>query len=224
MISKKLCVVIPYRDRETHLKSLLPTLEKVLNHDKIQHSILVIEQVQGKSFNRGMMKNIGAKWAIENNYDYVCFHDVDMVPIPGFADYRFENAPVHLAVEVEQFGFKIPYESFFGGVLMIPTNALIKNNGYRNDYWGWGAEDDCFLSRCVSSGLQPMRRNCRFNSFDHPRDIDPVLYNKNLEIYRNESPGSDPMQNGISTLEYETVKISDELYSKVPYKKITVKI
>ena len=222
---KKLCIVIPYRDREAHLKGLLPRLNACLEATKIPHQILVVEQSDEKKFNRGMMKNIGAKWAIDNNYDYVCFHDVDMIPVLGKVDYGYENFACHLAVEVEQFGYDLPYAGFFGGVLIIPTQDLVKMNGYRNDYWGWGAEDDDFFTRCTYTGIETKRKSCRFDSYNHERDLVKEDYDKNLETLR--AFWKDPSmlnENGLNTIEYSINTDVQLNYEGVEYRKINVEI
>jgi beta-1,4-galactosyltransferase 1 len=223
--NKKLCVVIPYRDRLAHLKALLPALKICLENADLEYQILVVEQENGKKFNRGMMKNIGASWAIENQFDYICFHDVDMIPVLGKVDYSYENFAVHLAVEVQQFGYKLAYDTFFGGVLLITKEDLIKSNGYRNDYWSWGAEDDDFYTRCVYSGVSVKRKACRFNSFDHARDIISEDYQKNLQTLRDfwKDP-STYISNGLNTLEYEVNFFKEEMDEKVNFKKLNVKV
>jgi beta-1,4-galactosyltransferase 2 len=225
MANKKLCIVIPYRDRRNHLESLLPRLKASLEEDNIPHQILVVEQEEGKKFNRGMIKNIGGKWAIDNNFDYVCFHDVDMVPVLDQIDYNYENGAVHLAVEVEQFGYKLPYAGFFGGVLTITCKDLVKMNGYYNDFWSWGAEDDDFYERCVYTGVKATRKKCRFDSFNHERDIIQEDYQRNLASlsFLRQNP-SFYIKSGINTLNYEIIEEIDSVFEDVEFKVLKVSI
>ena len=53
----------------------------------------VVQQEHGLEFNRGLMKNIGYSLS-KNACDYICFHDVDYLPI--WADYSEPNgfAPI----------------------------------------------------------------------------------------------------------------------------------
>jgi beta-1,4-galactosyltransferase 1 len=224
-MNKKLCVVIPYRDRQMHLEVLLPRLAENLQKSGIDHQILVVEQEDGKKFNRGMVKNVGGKWAIDNGFDYMCFHDVDMIPVEGRVDYNYENFAVHLAVEVEQFGYQLAYNNFFGGVVLITSEDFTKSNGYSNDYWSWGAEDDDFYTRCICAGVSVKRKPCRFDSFDHQRDNIPEDYEKNLQILRDF--WKDPttyVDNGFNTLSYSVNAETEELFRGVSYKKLNVKI
>ena len=60
-IQKKLAVIVPYRNRESHLNVFIPYLEDYLNSKKIPFEIFVIEQKDKKPFNRGKLLNIGYK-------------------------------------------------------------------------------------------------------------------------------------------------------------------
>jgi hypothetical protein len=65
----------------------------------IDHNIFVIEQDGAKQFNRGMLLNIGFKYALEHKCDYVVFHDIDM--IPSEVDYSYSDKPLHLSTNFE---------------------------------------------------------------------------------------------------------------------------
>jgi hypothetical protein len=38
--------------------------------------------------------------------------------------------------------------SYMGGVVSWNMNDYLKINGYPNNYWGWGGEDDEMMRRC----------------------------------------------------------------------------
>src|SRR5437588_473371 len=82
-------IVIPYRDRAEHLRVLLPDLLTYLGN-KLAAQILVVEQADDGPFNRGLICNIGFQ-LLRKEIDYVCFHDVDYVPIS--ADYSYPDQP-----------------------------------------------------------------------------------------------------------------------------------
>ena len=75
----KLAIIVPYRDREEHLGRFVPHMDEFLSQRNIEHKIFVIEQSDEKPFNRGWLLNVGYKIAVEQGYDYFCFHDVDML-------------------------------------------------------------------------------------------------------------------------------------------------
>jgi len=151
---KKLGICIPYRDREYHLKMLVPHLTKFLNKKGIPHSFYIAHQTDDKLFNRGTMKNIAAKHAFEDGCDYVAFHDVDMLPENDSCDYSYpEKYPTHIATAVSKYKYKLNYEQYFGGVVLFNKEHIEKTNGYSNDYWDWGMEDDDLFWRCRFEGL-----------------------------------------------------------------------
>ena len=64
-------IIIPFRNRDTHLEyfinNTVPLIQKYLPNSKV----VVIEQNEGKLFNRGMLLNIGFKeYENKTNYFY----------------------------------------------------------------------------------------------------------------------------------------------------------
>lgn len=196
-----MAIVVPYRDRGGHLSEFLPHMKTYLK--EIPHQIYIIEQDFEKPFNRGKLLNIGYQLAKQNPaITYVCFHDVDMLPLR--ADYSYPKAPTHLAEAAEQFNFAMPYPTYFGGVTLFNMQDFAVVNGYSNEYWGWGAEDDDLRHRCIHAGLAIEHRKGVFKSLDHerPTEQDPlVLANQDrLEEYLY-GPSEVPKE-GLTTLEY----------------------
>jgi hypothetical protein len=148
---KKLSLIVPYRKRESHLRKFIPYMEDYLNKSNIPFSIVVVEQNNGKPFNRGMLLNIGYDLSTKDS-DYFCFHDVDL--IPDDVDYSYTEHPVHLATNLSKDEFRDCWEYYFGGVTLFNKQDFININGYSNEYWGWGFEDDDLLRRCVNFGLK----------------------------------------------------------------------
>ena len=148
----KLGVCVPYRNREAHLKEFIPAIGKYLDEQGIEYCIYFGHQVDDKLFNRGAMKNVAAKHAFEDGCDYIVWHDIDMIPEEG-CDYSFPNeTPIHIATNISQMDYKLKYEEYFGGAVIFSKEQVEKTNGYSNDYWDWGMEDDDIFWRCVLEG------------------------------------------------------------------------
>jgi len=141
----KLGVIVPYRNRYEHLQKFKKSVVKYLESKNIDFKIIIVEQDNAKLFNRGMLCNIGFIEAQKENCDYIVIHDVDMIPVD--VDYSYSNVPVHLATD------NIPFESYFGGMTLFPTDVFEKINGFSNLYWGWGFEDDDLRYRCVRKNV-----------------------------------------------------------------------
>ena len=196
----------------------LPKLEKTLKEQNIDFHIFIIEQNDEKPFNRAKLLNVG--FDSSRDFDYFIFHDVDMLPIDGKCDYKYESNPTHLASIVEQFGWNIPYNGYFGGVTLFDKKSFEEINGYSNEYWGWGAEDDDILRRCYFKNIEVKRKACWFNSLNHERNVDENEYASNLKRLQD----FDSIQNlseGLSTLEYE-VDSNEELNSFTTLIKVIV--
>ena len=166
----KLGVCVPYRNREAHLKEFIPKIGKYLEGQGIDYHIYFGHQVDDKLFNRGATKNIAAKHAFEEGCDYVVYHDIDMIPEEGGgADYSFpKDKPRHIATQISQMNYELKYEEYFGGAILFSKEQVEKTNGYSNDYWDWGMEDDDLFWRCVLEGYA----NYEYMEFDkNPKDF-----------------------------------------------------
>jgi len=202
---EKLAVIVPYRDREEHLKEFVPYMEKTLKKEKVPFEILIVEQYDNKPFNRAKLLNVGFTEA--SDCDYFAFHDVDMLPVDS--DYSFPDGPTHLSSEVEQFNWGLPYDGYFGGVTLFDKDSFKKINGYSNEYWGWGAEDDDVLHRCMIKEVDTYRKQCRYRSLSHDRNIERTQYFNNvnkLQVFQSDYLAEDQMdKEGLSSLSYEKV-------------------
>ena len=137
--NKKLGIIVPYRNREQHLKVFLKKMNQYLSTRNMNYEIIVVHQDDAKLFNRGMLLNIGFKIAESYECDYVVFHDVDMVPL--IVDYSYSDIPLHLATDFKPIKNDVErelFEEYFGGVTLFPMEDFRKIDGYSNKYWGWG--------------------------------------------------------------------------------------
>ena len=148
----KLGVCVPYRNREEHLNKFIPRVGKHLKQHGIDFQMYFCHQVDDKLFNRGATKNIAAKHAFEDGCDYIVWHDIDMIPEEG-ADYSFpKDNPIHLATRISQMDYTLKYHEYFGGAVLFSKEQVEATNGYSNDYWDWGMEDDDLFWRCHLEG------------------------------------------------------------------------
>jgi len=214
--NEKLCLIVSFRNRDQHLEVFLPYitayLENVNNiHD---YQIVIVEQADNKPFNRAKLFNIGVNEC--PGFDYYCFHDIDLIPIN--VDYSYSPDPTHLAVYVEQFGYEIPYAEYWGGVIIVPTDSFKAVNGFSNEYWGWGAEDDDFYHRLLNGKCNPVRRpGGKYRSLSHVSNMDPVIREKNWKQFleAKNSGFNKQISSGLSNLEYKLLSVSG--YGKIKF-------
>ena len=153
--SKKLGIIVPFRNRNEHLKKFIPAITEHLNNQEINFRILIINQVDEKPFNRAKLLNVGAK-LLEDEVDYFAFHDVDLLPLES-VDYRYSDFTVrNFLFLIEHDGKYKESHSGFGGSTLVPKNIFFEINGFSNNYWQWGSEDDDFFMRHLFKGFVPL--------------------------------------------------------------------
>ncbi|KAJ6653483.1 hypothetical protein lerEdw1_009155 [Lerista edwardsae] len=266
---QKVAIIIPFRNRDEHLKYWLYYLHPILQRQQLDYGVYVINQIfEGKvgqdfelgpeegwdpgvltsrlplpqglmltpqkvrlckekqdgeeTFNRAKLLNIGFTEALKE-YDYDCFvfSDVDLIPMDDRNTYKCYSQPRHLSVSMDKFGFRLPYNQYFGGVSALNKEQFQKINGFPNNYWGWGGEDDDIYNRLLFKGMRISRPDatigkCRMirHSRDHKNEPNPQRFNK--IAHTRETMNSD----GLNSLSYKVVKTD-----KFPlYTKITVDI
>lgn len=58
---------------------------------------------------------------------------------------------------VNTFKYKLPYQAIFGGVVALNREDFENVNGFSNQYWGWGGEDDDMAMRVKHKKLKVSR-------------------------------------------------------------------
>uniref|UniRef100_A0A1I8BX13 Glyco_transf_7N domain-containing protein n=1 Tax=Meloidogyne hapla TaxID=6305 RepID=A0A1I8BX13_MELHA len=145
---QKVAIVVPYRNREPHLRTFLNNIHRFVQKQQLDYAIFIVEQMGTFAFNKGRLTNIGVLEAIRvYPFDCIVFHDVDTYPENDNLLYTCSSQPKHFSVYLERVGYKEFYPGFVGGVLAISVEQLRKINGYSNDFWGWGGEDDDINTR-----------------------------------------------------------------------------
>ena len=83
----KLDVIVPYRNRYEQLTAFKESITKYLESKNINFELIIVEQDNAKLFNRGMLLNIGFKYALEHECDYVVFHDISSDACQGVVNF-----------------------------------------------------------------------------------------------------------------------------------------
>lgn len=145
-MSYSFIVLIPFRSNPERDKQL-KILKKFLSKYDIKYK--VIEDNSKYLFNRGLILNKGV---IENNnYDYYIFHDVDLIPDKQLLQWYFQipTNPIHIGYR----GHRYTYKGYIGGILSILKTDFYKVNGFPNNFFGWGGEDDALYNRIIINKL-----------------------------------------------------------------------
>ncbi|XP_075234413.1 beta-1,4-galactosyltransferase 1-like [Lycorma delicatula] len=152
-------IIVPYRDRLSHLQIFIAYMHPFLQLQKLSYQIFIIEQSDKRPFNRGKLFNVGFTEA-EKLSDFPCyiFHDVDLIPQNLYNVYGCTQLPRHMSSYIDVFDYKLPYDVIFGGAVAILKDQFLCANGFSNNFFGWGGEDDDFYNRVTRNGT----RICRY--------------------------------------------------------------
>ncbi|CAH1799029.1 unnamed protein product [Owenia fusiformis] len=207
----RVAVIVPYRDRESHLTVLLSHLHPILQRQLLDYRIYVVEQAGQKTFNKAQIMNAAFLEALRQ-YNFQCFvfHDVDLVPEDDRNMYSCPIQPRHMSMAIDEMGYKLAYDELVGGVLNMRTEHFLRVNGYSNLYWGWGAEDDDMAYRIMHVGLKiirPPEMIARYKMIRHTKRS-PSDWRKRTRLlytgtrrYRND---------GLNNLEYKLSFVKEE--------------
>ncbi|KAG8436982.1 hypothetical protein GDO86_007896 [Hymenochirus boettgeri] len=219
---EKVAILIPFRHREHHLKYWLHYLHPILRRQKVAYGIYIINQFGEDTFNRAKLLNIGFLEAMkESDYDCFIFSDVDLIPMDDRNLYHCYEQPRHFAIAMDKFGFRLPYAGYFGGVSGLSKAQFLKINGFPNEYWGWGGEDDDIYNRITLNGMKVSRpdiRIGRYRMIKHERDKHNEPNPQRFTKIQNTKMTM--KKDGINSVQYQVVQSA-----KYPmYTNITVEI
>ncbi|XP_066527704.1 beta-1,4-galactosyltransferase 5 [Hoplias malabaricus] len=154
----KVAILVPFRNRHEHLPILFRHLIPILQRQRLQFGLYVVEQASDEPFNRAMLFNVGFKEAMKDmRWDCVIFHDVDHLQENDRNYYGCSEMPRHFAVKLNKYYYMLPYDEFFGGVSGLTSVQFQKINGFPNAFWGWGGEDDDLWNRVQYAGYTVSR-------------------------------------------------------------------
>jgi hypothetical protein len=211
-------ILIPYRKREKHLdyfiKNTVPLIREHLPNSKV----VVVEQNEGKGFNRGKILNVGFK-EYENKTNFFITHDVDINPTE-------KSLREYYNLDLE--------DNMVLGILTSPCNTLApivkissvnihKTNGFSNDIWGWGVEDKILQNRVELLNMEIVKKikntnksrdDAFFKCFDDINDRKPIReigYKTNFHYnYYHKLPEKEKHkllnESGLNNLDYTIIE------------------
>ena len=143
-------------------------MHQLLVRQRREYCVIVAEPIGSGHFNKGSTMNAAVKESINQGFDCVILHDVDMMLENGHNIYQCQDQPTQLCPFIDKFNYKDHYGTEFGGVTMLKPDQYIKANGYSNLYWGWGKEDDDMAFRIKQSGQVLYSTICTYQTLVLP--------------------------------------------------------
>jgi len=159
-------IILPYgnlnkneeRDKQlTIIKNHL--LNLVVQKKRIKYFIMISEQIKPKKyFNRGILINIAVKYFKENfgTPNSIIFHDIDILPNNTmFKHYNKKEKSYSIIPIKSKTHRKIySYKLFTGSAVYMTDFITFKNaNGFPNNFWGWGGEDNALHNRYKKNNI-----------------------------------------------------------------------
>ncbi|XP_008307071.1 beta-1,4-galactosyltransferase 3-like [Cynoglossus semilaevis] len=211
-------IIIPFRNRDLHLKIFLHYIHPLLQRQQLNYGIYVINQAGNYSFNRAKLMNVGFWEAmLEETWDCVFFHDVDLIPEDDRNIYICDDNPKHASIAVNKFNYILPYSTCFGGVSALTPSQFYRINGFPNNYWGWGGEDDDVATRVFLAGMKisrPAQHIGRYKMIKHQSDLGNTPNPKRFDMIAKTKQTW--MKDGWSTTEYKVIsKEYHPLYTNI---------
>jgi hypothetical protein len=160
--NEKINIIACFRDNDDHSREkqrqIFINILNVLLKNYGDYHIYIIEQSDDKNlFNIGKLKNIGFDIASNENKNVntFIFSDIDNIPDYELIKYYFRNEEYPISLGLKGSRYQNRNEKirkpFIGGLVNFNKTLFKKINGYPNNFWGWGGEDDILLNRLIEN-------------------------------------------------------------------------
>lgn len=185
--------------RENERKIFIQLMNKLLE-PYCNFKIYIIEQSHdGDNFNIGKLKNIGFEIASkESNFDNYVFTDIDTIPDYDLMNYIMQtyDSPVSIAYKGTRYTSKNikTKKPFLGACIQMTKDVFTKINGYPNNFWGWGGEDDSLLNRIIDTGM---------NTIYYPKNGSIIDFEENENMSTINDPHVKYKSSTVNLLKYE---------------------
>jgi hypothetical protein len=224
-----IAIITLFRDndkgaREKQRREFIRRMNRIMA--PYRYHIFIIEQSDdGQPFNIGKLKNVGFKIAGEwekthdMKFTNFIFSDIDMIPDDELLQYYVKpiKKPISLAIRGTRYDQRDmeTKKIFLGAVLGFNRHDFEEINGYPDNFWGWGGEDDALLYRLVASdvGTVQIPKVGAVIDLEEKKTLAEKLESVVKDNQRWEKLYIDLthwQKNGLSNLNYKLLKMSDE--------------
>jgi hypothetical protein len=175
--------------------------------------LLQQEKSRMAKFNLGILKNIGFSIAStlskSKKNSYYILSDVDLLPSKQLIDdyLKYPVKPIHLGNKGTRYNMDGNDSQFLGGVLSVNKNDFEKANGYPNNFWGWGGEDNALNRRFKDTKIKivkPSSPVIDLETLTLKEKLDKLRNEKTKEMRKREKLDEDKKswkENGLSNLD-----------------------
>ncbi len=162
----------PVEDRTAQLDRFIKHFKQLCPQFPNNYFILVSEQeLPKKYFNRGQICNIGIRYFKSNvgTPSVLIIHDVDILPNQNmFKKYNLVSKSYCLMpIQSDTYNTTYSYKLTTGSAVFLTTiDTYTRCNGYPNNYWGWGGEDNALDIRYRANKIKLKYNNDPVDDFE----------------------------------------------------------
>lgn len=223
--------MVPFREQGGHkrtdeLATILNDLLTRSNGTAVAQGselyIFVAEQSAQGSFNRGALLNVAfdrARHHFAGQPFTAVTQDCDLIPEDDMFKWYFVkgDGPLHLTSYI--------YCPSLGGVAVYSNDQYLTMNGYTNEMWGWGGEDDDAMDRWMAGPSREVivpaggeRFKNLGGSFDNNRD--KKHYDQSMQVWKVDNAEQEWVENGFSNLKYDLLETLPKTNARIEHVKV----
>ena len=115
--------------------------------------------------------------------------------------------PRHMSTAISKFHYKVLQNTkMFGGVSQMTSQQFEAVNGYSNNFWGWGGEDDQMYLRLKIAGMKLQRpvpqNSSRWTMIPHNHESSNSANPKRKDLVKKTGPKQWKLD-GLNSLQYD---------------------
>jgi hypothetical protein len=226
---KNIALISIFRDnqngeRKRELNIFIKLMNTLLSPYCKFHIYIIEQSEDGEFFNIGKLKNIGFIEANKDNkdnktdkYDNYIFSDIDTIPDYNLIEYYFKKLkyPISLALRGTRYmnDSQVNKKIFLGALLGFNKTQFEKINGYPNNFWGWGGEDEAIKNRLLNSNINifyypktgsiiDMEETKEMKTINNVNNKLKIVNKEEIKIEKLYNDLSTWKDNGLSNLQY----------------------
>ncbi len=216
---KNIAIITVFRDtaggeRSRQRKIFIELMSSILKPYFNFHIYIIEQSDDGEKFNIGKLKNIGFDISSkEGKYDNYIFSDIDIIPDHNLIPYFHIRIKYPIALGIRGTRYESGGEEtvvkklFLGTLIGFDKKTFTKINGYPNNFWGWGGEDDALMVRIANAGIHKIY----YPENGSVIDFEEIVLKEKLQIVNKNMLKREKLyhdintwkENGLSDLKYK---------------------
>jgi hypothetical protein len=195
------------------------------------HIYIIEQSSDGELFNIGKLKNIGFELAsMDEKFSHYVFSDIDTIPDYDLMDYYIKTPKNVLSLAIrgtrwedKNLKNREVLKPFLGALISFSSKLFTKINGYPNNFWGWGGEDDAMKYRLKFKNIKVWQPTSR-SGFIEMKHIDTRSIQDAKNMLKWEGMNLEKANKNNSGIKGLKFKVLDKSFLAPTVKKIVIRI